>query len=285
MDETIAKFGGIDVLVNNAAFAKFGNLEEQTSEDLDSIFAVNLKAPILITKAALPHLKKTRGAIVNVSSIASTFRSNSKSRLISRKRFQIISRSVFLRHLESRSRPVFAHYFWQLRSRWNPRQHSQSSSSRNRVHVNHGRSGRNDPDFDRSWSSKTATRRIFERRRSCPIDLDVLRSCAAEHDWPEHRSSWRKSRRQAMGKSSCTNYAVINQSWKLFVRVFSFFNFKIFLGIIFRCILKKFSNDVFKTRFWLKSTFAWLSSAGLSAFSLYYAALFASHLVFPFTNR
>ena len=78
MDETVAKFGGIDVLVNNAGFAKFGNLEEQTSEDLDSILAVNLKAPILITKAALPHLKKTRGAVVNVSSIASHFRSNSK---------------------------------------------------------------------------------------------------------------------------------------------------------------------------------------------------------------
>ena len=141
MDETVAKFGGIDVLVNNAGFAKFGNLEEQTSEDLDSILAVNLKAPILITKAALPHLKKTRGAIVNVSSIASHFRSNSKFRLISRKRFQIISRSVFLRHLEGRSRPVFSHYFWKLRSRWNPRQLSQSSSSRNRVHVDHGRSG------------------------------------------------------------------------------------------------------------------------------------------------
>ncbi|CBY36794.1 unnamed protein product [Oikopleura dioica] len=76
VDETVAKFGGIDVLVNNAGFAKFGNLEEQTSDDLDSILAVNLKAPILITKAALPHLKKTRGAIVNVSSIASHFRSN-----------------------------------------------------------------------------------------------------------------------------------------------------------------------------------------------------------------
>jgi len=86
VDETIAKFGGIDVLVNNAAFAKFGNLEEQTSEDLDSIFAVNLKAPILITKAALPHLKKTRGAIVNVSSIGSFIRTNSEF-LISRKKF------------------------------------------------------------------------------------------------------------------------------------------------------------------------------------------------------
>jgi len=56
VDETVAKFGGIDVLVNNAGMGIFGNLEDQTSEILDKVLAVNVKAPILITQAAIEHL-------------------------------------------------------------------------------------------------------------------------------------------------------------------------------------------------------------------------------------
>ncbi|CBY13552.1 unnamed protein product [Oikopleura dioica] len=74
--DTVAEFGGIDVLVNNAAFGQFDNLEDMDSERLDKIFAVNVKAPILLTKAAIPHLKKSRGAIVNISSFASGIRTN-----------------------------------------------------------------------------------------------------------------------------------------------------------------------------------------------------------------
>jgi hypothetical protein len=44
-------------------------------------------------------------------------------------------------------------------------------------------------------------------------------------------------------------------------------------------------KNCYKTRFWLKSFFVWMSSYGLSAFSLYYAALFAPNLVFSFTIR
>ena len=78
VDETVAKFGGIDVLVNNAGMGVFGNLEDQTPEILDTVLGVNIKAPILITQAAIEHLKKSRGAIVNVSSLSSYMRSNSK---------------------------------------------------------------------------------------------------------------------------------------------------------------------------------------------------------------
>jgi len=67
--------------VNNAALAQYDNLEDLTSERLDKIFAVNVMAPILLTQAAIPHLKKSRGAIVNVSSMCSGMRTNSQLKI------------------------------------------------------------------------------------------------------------------------------------------------------------------------------------------------------------
>jgi NAD(P)-dependent dehydrogenase (short-subunit alcohol dehydrogenase family) len=67
--------------VNNAALAKYDNLEDLTSERLDKIFAVNVMAPILLTQAAIPHLKKSRGAIVNISSMCSGIRTNSQLKI------------------------------------------------------------------------------------------------------------------------------------------------------------------------------------------------------------
>ena len=48
-----------------------GGLEEQTSADFDFVMAVNCKAPVFLTKSALPFLKKTKGNIVNISSTSS----------------------------------------------------------------------------------------------------------------------------------------------------------------------------------------------------------------------
>lgn len=68
--ETIKKFGRIDVLVNNAGYNSRGDLEHVDLKDILHILDVNLRAPIAMSKMALPHLQKTRGAIVNVASIA-----------------------------------------------------------------------------------------------------------------------------------------------------------------------------------------------------------------------
>ena len=68
---TADAFGGIDVLVNNAGANKRGAIERYTAEELASVVQVNLTAPIMLTRLALPHLRKRpRGAIVNVASIA-----------------------------------------------------------------------------------------------------------------------------------------------------------------------------------------------------------------------
>ncbi|WP_340119428.1 SDR family oxidoreductase [Pelagibius sp. 7325] len=60
--------GGLDVLVNNAGAGALLPLADATAGRIESIFAVNVVGPSLLATAALPHLVKSKGAIVNVSS-------------------------------------------------------------------------------------------------------------------------------------------------------------------------------------------------------------------------
>jgi NAD(P)-dependent dehydrogenase (short-subunit alcohol dehydrogenase family) len=62
-------FGGLDVLVNAAGIIKAGALEATSDELWDSMMAINLRAPFRLMRAALPHLAKRKGAVVNVSSV------------------------------------------------------------------------------------------------------------------------------------------------------------------------------------------------------------------------
>ncbi|KAH8366606.1 hypothetical protein KR084_006462, partial [Drosophila pseudotakahashii] len=68
--QTLAKFGRIDVLVNNAGILGKGGLIDLDIAEFDSVLNTNLRGVILLTKAVLPHLLKTKGAVVNVSSCA-----------------------------------------------------------------------------------------------------------------------------------------------------------------------------------------------------------------------
>jgi NAD(P)-dependent dehydrogenase (short-subunit alcohol dehydrogenase family) len=70
---TIEHFGRLDVLVNNAGTTHFiphTDLDALTDEVWNEILGVNLKGTFYCCRAAAPELKKTRGAIVNVASIA-----------------------------------------------------------------------------------------------------------------------------------------------------------------------------------------------------------------------
>ncbi|HEY4785953.1 MAG TPA: SDR family NAD(P)-dependent oxidoreductase, partial [Bacteroidales bacterium] len=70
VEQTVRHFGRIDVLVNNAGFGVTGAIEEFTDEQMKSQLDVNLYAPIEITRAVLPYLRKQRsGSIFNVSSV------------------------------------------------------------------------------------------------------------------------------------------------------------------------------------------------------------------------
>jgi NADP-dependent 3-hydroxy acid dehydrogenase YdfG len=71
VDATIARFGHIDVLVNNAGISRFVGLEDGNEDDLDDLFAVNVTAPFRVIRAALPHLKVARtGRVINVASLS-----------------------------------------------------------------------------------------------------------------------------------------------------------------------------------------------------------------------
>ena len=67
--EVTDKTGRLDILVNNAGMMQDARVEEMSLADWQRTINVNLTAPFLTIKAALPHLRKTRGAIVNIGSI------------------------------------------------------------------------------------------------------------------------------------------------------------------------------------------------------------------------
>jgi NAD(P)-dependent dehydrogenase (short-subunit alcohol dehydrogenase family) len=67
---TVQAFGRLDALCNVAGVLKLANSHEMPVAEWNLVMAVNLTAPFLLSKAAIPHLLDSEGAIVNVTSIA-----------------------------------------------------------------------------------------------------------------------------------------------------------------------------------------------------------------------
>ncbi len=66
----VDQFGRLDALCNVAGILKLAHSHEMAVADWNAVIAVNLSAPFFLCQAAIPHLLKSEGAIVNVSSLA-----------------------------------------------------------------------------------------------------------------------------------------------------------------------------------------------------------------------
>ena len=70
VDETMEAFGRIDVLINNAGVSLAKPVVDCTAEEFDQIMDTNMKAPFLLCKYSIPHMRKSDcGTIINIASV------------------------------------------------------------------------------------------------------------------------------------------------------------------------------------------------------------------------
>ena len=70
IDETIAKYGKVDVLINNAGISMRAILNDTDLSVIEQVMQINFYGTLYCTKYALPHLLKAKGSVVGISSIA-----------------------------------------------------------------------------------------------------------------------------------------------------------------------------------------------------------------------
>ena len=69
VDLAVKAFGKLDAVVNNAAAIVSSNIETTDTDFLEEVLRINLVAPFALTRAALPHLSKARGCVLNIGSV------------------------------------------------------------------------------------------------------------------------------------------------------------------------------------------------------------------------
>jgi NAD(P)-dependent dehydrogenase (short-subunit alcohol dehydrogenase family) len=71
INDTIKEFGKLDILVNNAGAVAFSSIKDDTvMEKFDSVIKLDLRSVVQLTHLSIPYLVKSKGTIINTSSIA-----------------------------------------------------------------------------------------------------------------------------------------------------------------------------------------------------------------------
>lgn len=70
VSETVSRFGGIDCVVNNAGIARIGPLGHLKRGQFEKMMAINVTGIFALCTAALPELRKSKGSIVNITSVS-----------------------------------------------------------------------------------------------------------------------------------------------------------------------------------------------------------------------
>ncbi|KAJ1125997.1 hypothetical protein NDU88_004410 [Pleurodeles waltl] len=69
IQDTVAHYGQLDVLVNSAGILSMGTIETTSLQDFDRVMNINVRSAFYLTHLAVPHIIETKGNIVNVSSV------------------------------------------------------------------------------------------------------------------------------------------------------------------------------------------------------------------------
>jgi NAD(P)-dependent dehydrogenase (short-subunit alcohol dehydrogenase family) len=91
----VAAFDSLDAVVNNAAWVVRSDIDSTDVALFDRVIAVNVRAPLLLIQAALPHLKNSRGCVLNIGSMnAYTGESNLLAYSVSKGALMTLSRNL-----------------------------------------------------------------------------------------------------------------------------------------------------------------------------------------------
>jgi NAD(P)-dependent dehydrogenase (short-subunit alcohol dehydrogenase family) len=69
LNPVVDRFQAVDILINNAGLYQTARLEEITAAQWDELFAVNVRAPFLVSRYCAPHLRRAHGRIINLGSL------------------------------------------------------------------------------------------------------------------------------------------------------------------------------------------------------------------------